>query len=92
MLKFNGESAPRDTRNVNEERRKQSDKVNFNILSNIVRVIKSSRWVGHISRMEDGRSAFQILIGKPRLQEREFSESLGVDWSTILEWILIKKV
>ena len=33
----------------------------------IVRVIKSRRlgWVGHVVRMEQGRSAFIILIGKP---------------------------
>ena len=34
---------------------------------NIVRVIKSRRlrWTGHVARMEDGRSAFKILTGKP---------------------------
>ena len=34
---------------------------------NIVRVIKSSRlrWAGHLTRMEEGRSAFKILTGKP---------------------------
>ena len=34
---------------------------------NIVRVIKSRklRWVGHVSRMEEGRSAFKILTVKP---------------------------
>ena len=34
---------------------------------NIVRVIKSRRlrWAGHIARMEEGRSAFKILTGKP---------------------------
>jgi hypothetical protein len=33
---------------------------------NIVRVIKSRRlrWVGHVARMEEGRSAFKILTGK----------------------------
>ena len=33
---------------------------------NIVRVIKSRRlrWAGHIARMEEGRSAFEILTGK----------------------------
>ena len=33
---------------------------------NIVRVIKSRRlrWAGHV-RMEEGRSAFNILTGKP---------------------------
>ena len=34
---------------------------------NIVRVIKSRRlrWAGHLARMEEGRSAFRILTGKP---------------------------
>ena len=32
---------------------------------NIVRMIKSRRWIGHVDRMEEGGSAFKILIGKP---------------------------
>ena len=34
---------------------------------NIVKVIKSrrSRWAGHVARMEESRSAFKILTGKP---------------------------
>ena len=34
---------------------------------NIVRVIKSRRlrWTGHVAKMEEGRSAFKILTGKP---------------------------
>ena len=34
---------------------------------NIVRVIKSRRlrWAGHVTRIEEGRSAFKILTGKP---------------------------
>ena len=34
---------------------------------NIVRVITSTRlrWAGHVARMEEGRSAFKILTGKP---------------------------
>ena len=36
-------------------------------LPNTIRVIKSIRlrWAGHIARMEEGRSAFKILTGKP---------------------------
>ena len=42
---------------------------------NIVRVIKARRlrWAGHVARMEESRSAFKILTGKPtgkRLLER----------------------
>ena len=35
--------------------------------SNIVRVIKSRRlrWAGHVARMEEGRSVFKMLTGKP---------------------------
>jgi hypothetical protein len=34
---------------------------------NIVRLIKSRRlrWAGHITRKEEGRTAFKILTGKP---------------------------
>ena len=34
---------------------------------NIVREIKSRRlrWAGHVARMEEGRSVFKILTGKP---------------------------
>ena len=34
---------------------------------NIIRVIKSRRliWVGHVARMEEGRSAFKILTVRP---------------------------
>ena len=34
---------------------------------NIVKVIKSRRlrWADHVARMEEGRSAFKILSGKP---------------------------
>ena len=33
----------------------------------IVRVIKSRRfrWAGYVARMEEGRSAFKMLTGKP---------------------------
>ena len=26
---------------------------------------RRSRWAGHVARMEEGRSAFKILTGKP---------------------------
>ena len=34
---------------------------------NIVRMIKSRilRWARHVARMDEGRSAFKILTGKP---------------------------
>ena len=37
------------------------------LIANIVRLIKSRRlrWAGHVVRMEEGRSAFKILTGKP---------------------------
>jgi hypothetical protein len=33
----------------------------------LVRVIKSRRlrWTGHVARMEEGRSVYSVLIGKP---------------------------
>jgi transcription termination factor 2 len=34
---------------------------------NIVRVIKSRRlrWAGHVARMEEGRGAYRVLVGRP---------------------------
>ena len=44
----------------------------------IVRVIKSRRlrWAGHLARIEEGRSAFKILSGKPT-GERPLGRSRG---------------
>ena len=42
--------------------------MDFKIRSpNIVRVIKSRRlrWAEHVARMEEGRSTFKIVTGKP---------------------------
>jgi hypothetical protein len=35
---------------------------------NVVKVINSRRlrWTAHVARMEEGRSAFKILTGKPK--------------------------
>ena len=51
-------------------------------------MIKSRRlrWLGHVARMEEGRSAFKILTGKPTGNRP--LEGLGVDRRTILEWTL----
>ena len=40
---------------------------NYHPFNTIVRVIKSIRlrWSGHIARMEEGRSTFNILTGTP---------------------------
>ena len=52
---------------------------------NILRVVKSRslRWAGHAARMEEGRSAFKILRGKPT-GKRPLG-GLGVDGRTILK-------
>ena len=57
---------------------------------NIVRVIKSRRlrWAGHVARMEEDRSAFKILTGKPT-GKRPLGR-LGAEGRTILEGILDK--
>ena len=49
---------------------------------NIVRVIKSKilRWAGNIARMDEGRTAFKIITGKPTGKR-----PLG---RAILEWTL----
>ena len=51
-----------------ECRRLHNDEVHSLYRSpNIVRAFKSRglRWAGHVARMEEGRSAFKILTGKP---------------------------
>ena len=57
---------------------------------NIVRVIKSRclRWAGCAARMEEGRSAFKFLTGKPTGKR-----PLGRPrrrWGKILEWNIKK--
>ena len=32
---------------------------------NIVRVIRSKKWAGHVARIEEDIGAFKILTGKP---------------------------
>ena len=55
-------------------------------------MIKSRRlkWAGHVARMEESRSAFKILTGKPT--GKRPLRGLGVDGRTILEWTLKKRL
>ena len=55
------------------------------LFPNIVRVIKSRRLrlAGHVVRMEEDRSAFKIVTGKPTGKR-----PLGVYRRTLLEWTL----
>ena len=53
---------------------------------NVVRVIKSRRliWGGHVARMEEGRSAFKILTGKPTKKplgrpRRRWEDNIRID-------------
>jgi hypothetical protein len=54
-------------------------------------VIKSTRlrWVGHVSRMEEGRSAFKDLIGKPNgkglsgMPRRTWEDNIRIDLKEI---------
>ena len=61
--------------------------VSWNICSAKVDFVGSSvrlRWAGHVARMEEGRSAFKILTGKPTGKR-----PLGRPrhrWEAILEW------
>ena len=54
--------------------------------SNIVRAIKSRRlrWASHVTRMEDGRSAFKILTGKPLGRpRRRWEDNIRMDLQEI---------
>ena len=59
--------------------------------SSIVRVIKCRRlrWAGHVARMEEGRSAFKILTGKPTVKiplgrpRRRWEDNIRMDLEEI---------
>ena len=40
-------------------------KENVNFRFSVIITIRRLRWAGHVSRMEEGRSYFKILTGKP---------------------------
>ena len=67
---------------VTEEWRKLHNEEIFYLysLSNIVRVIKSSRmrWTGHVARMGERRSFYRLGWGN--LRQREHLEDPGLDW------------
>ena len=54
---------------------------------NIIRVVKFRRlrWAGHVPRMEEGRSAFRILIGKRPLGRpmRRWDDNIRMDLKEI---------
>ena len=58
---------PREMRMESGEGFKMRELRRLHCSPNVVRVIKSRRlrWTFHVARMEEGRSAFKILIGKP---------------------------
>ena len=47
------------------------------------------RWAGHVARMEEGRSAFKILTGKPtgkgplRMPRRRWEDNIRMDLEEI---------
>ena len=57
---------------------------------NIVRVIKSRgmRWAGHVARVEEGRVAHKVLVGKP--EGKSHWGDQDVDGRIILRWIFRK--
>jgi hypothetical protein len=57
--------------------------------SAIIRVIKSRiKWVEHVARVEEGRGAYRVLVGRPYVKDH--LEGLGMDVRIILKWIFKK--
>ena len=50
--------------------------VPFNIVREII--FRRLKWVGHVARIEEGRSAFKILTGRP-IGKRDLWGGLNVD-------------
>jgi hypothetical protein len=46
-------------------RKLHNDLHNLNSSLNIVTVIKSKMWAGHVASMGDGRGVYRILVGRP---------------------------
>jgi hypothetical protein len=46
------------------------------------------RWAGHVARMEEGGSAFKIVVSKPT--GKRSLEGLGVHETPLLEWTMKK--
>ena len=55
---------------------------------NIIRMIKSRRWAGHVARV--GREEVYTGFWWGNLRERDHLDDPGVDGSTILRWIFTK--
>ena len=51
------------------------------------------RWAGHVARMEEGRSAFKILTGKPtgkrplRMPRRRWEDNIRMDGVSAGNWV-----
>ena len=85
-----GMFGPKRDENAEGRRLHNVELHSFSRSPNILTVIKSRRLrrTGHVVRMEEGRSAFKILTGKPTGQTP--LGRLGVGGRTILEWALKK--
>jgi hypothetical protein len=68
-------------------------------LPNIVRVIKSRRmrWAGHVARIEESRSVYRVLVGKPERKRpigrrrRRWEDNIKMDLKEVgcggMDWI-----
>jgi hypothetical protein len=66
---------------------------NLNSSPSIIRIIKSRmKWAGHVTRMEEKRNAYSLLVGNPegkRPLRRQRQVDLGeVGWGDV-DWIVL---
>jgi hypothetical protein len=87
-LSFDSRFGPKTNEVTGEWRRLHTEELyDLYAWQNIIRVIKSRRmrWTGHVTRMEDRRGAYRVLVGRPKGKRplgrprRRLEDSIKID-------------